>query len=419
MKPSLIAFAFLCLISTFARAQNAQNPGFEGDYINVAPTGDTQNKGAKISGAVAKNWEDNSAWADVGVRYARETQNPHGGAACQRIEVTRVNSGAQQFVKAVKLEKGHSYLFGVWLRGTAGKIVSLSLRQAGDPYTTYGQSIAVLSPQWKPFRVVANLSEDADGFLMLRAAEPLTYFVDDTEFGDAAKLVSDAPVQKGNLLVGGSFELQHPFGWNTRVQGSPGVEFRDPQPLQDFAHPAQGRASWKLDVENRVTVQARVFNLNYHRPHTLSVWMRADGPDVGGYFGLPGTSLGQGFSLTTEWKRYTWTFTPPLITESLYRLSINFNQSPLNRHAWIDGVMLEEAPQASTEFVPAAPVELGVTLDAPAHVVHPNDKSALAIQTIGALPRGAKLKLAVSEVNGTQRALPAQPLPATKMPIPR
>ncbi len=418
MKLTLIAFAFLCIFSSFAHAQEMQNSGFEGDYINVAPTGDTQNKGAQISGAIAKSWEDNSAWADVDIRYTRETQNPHGGAACQRIEVMRVASGAQQFVQPVKLEKDHSYLFSVWLRGAPGKIVSVWLRKAGDPYTTYGQAVAVLTPEWKQFRVVANLNEDTDAFMMLRAAEPMTYWVDDAEFGNASTMVSDASPQKGNILAGGSFELQHPFGWNTRVNGSPAVEFRDPQPEQDFTNPAQGRASWKLNVENNVSLQAPVFNLNFNRPHTLSLWMRADGPDVGGYIGLPNTSLGHGFTLTTEWKRYTWTFTPPLITESLYRLNINFNKSQPNRHAWIDGIMLEESEHASTEFVLSAPVELGLFLSAPAHVVHPNDKSALDVQTIGILPQGAKLKLHVVEVDGRERALPDFKLSATKMPLP-
>ena len=417
MKP-LFSVAFVLAISACAHAQEPQNFGFEETYNQVAPTGATQNQGAKIGGVVAQNWEDNSAWAAVGVNYARETQNPHRGTTCQRIEVTRVDSGAQQFVQPVKLQKDHSYVFSVWLRGTPGKIVAVWLRKQGYPYTTYGQATAVLTPEWQQFRVVASASEDADAFLMLRSAEPMTYFVDDVEFGDAATLVSPEAPQKGNVLSGGSFELQRPFGWNVRVNGSPAVNFRDPQPSQDFVKPAQGRASWKLDADNNFNVQAPVFKLNYNRPHTFSAWMRADKANIGGYFSLPGTSLAHGFDLTTEWKRYTWNFTPPLLAEAQYRLSINVNKTQPNAHVWLDGAMLEESAQPAPKFAPDAPIELSVSLPAPAHVIYPNDKIALEVQTVGALPKNAQLKLSVLEVDGTTRALPSFKLPATKMPVP-
>lgn len=61
-----------------------ENPGFEGQYREVASSSDAPNAKAVIKGAIAAGWGDNSHWADVNIHYSRDTVNPHRGEATGR-----------------------------------------------------------------------------------------------------------------------------------------------------------------------------------------------------------------------------------------------------------------------------------------------------------------------------------------------
>jgi hypothetical protein len=68
------------------------NPGFEAPYgpVNQASGVTT------ITGQVANGWLDNSSQFNATVQYAQETNDPHGGASCQKLVV--VNSGSGQAI---------------------------------------------------------------------------------------------------------------------------------------------------------------------------------------------------------------------------------------------------------------------------------------------------------------------------------
>lgn len=397
-------------------AQTLKNPGFEGDYALVNPTSDSNSAKAKIAGQVASGWNDNSDWADVGIDYSRDTLRPHRGKSSQRVSVSRVTGGAGQFVQPVKFQKGHVYRFSVWLRGRAGQVVTLYLRQSGAPYNAYGEMRASLTPEWQQYTVAGQANEETDGFLMLRVAAPTTYSVDDAEFEDLTNAVTTGAARVGNLLAGGEFEVAQPFGWNARLEGSPQLSFDDPRP-QWTTDAVQGRGAWKLTLPQDVgnaSVQPPIAHLNFGRAHTVSAWMKADTDGAGAYWTLEGTDLNQGFALTTAWKRYSWTFTPPFQTFS--RLRFGFSNSQQKRTVFLDGFMLEEAATASESFAPSAPLSLGLTLAKPGHVVFPGEVALRQLQTAGVLPRGAKLSLQVTEVNGSKRALPFIVLPVIVLP---
>jgi hypothetical protein len=110
-----------------------ENTGFEGNYTAVASSSDAPDQKAQISGVIAPGWSDNSNWADVAVTYAKDSVNTHRGQAAQKIQITRVNSGAVQFVQNVSFKKGRVHLWRVWLRGNPGTGVNLMLRKAGAP----------------------------------------------------------------------------------------------------------------------------------------------------------------------------------------------------------------------------------------------------------------------------------------------
>jgi hypothetical protein len=57
------------------------------------------------------------------------------------------------------------------------------------------------------FRVFGAIPEDTEGFLMIRATQPMTFWVDDSTLQDLTEAKSDAPARVGNLIpTGGSFE---------------------------------------------------------------------------------------------------------------------------------------------------------------------------------------------------------------------
>lgn len=132
----------------------------------------------KITGNIANGWSDNSDWADVKVEYAVESDKPHGGKSAQRINVSKVGSGAVQMVQAVSLKKGKSYSFSVWLKGKPGAQVGLYLRRV-DPYTYYGNTKVSVTEEWKQHKVDATVTEDADVLAMIVLESPADIVVDD------------------------------------------------------------------------------------------------------------------------------------------------------------------------------------------------------------------------------------------------
>ena len=191
--------------STSGASIELQNPGFEGEFKSVDSQSDAPNAMAKISGQVATGWGDNSNWAPVSVAYARDTTNPHRGEASQRVEVSRVDGGAVQFVQGVPLKKGRVYEARAWLRGRPGQSVSFSLRKAGAPYTEYSNVRVSLAAEWKEMRVLAPATDDGEAFLMIRSVEPQVFWVDDASLSDVTDARSYVSLIAGNQIANGSF----------------------------------------------------------------------------------------------------------------------------------------------------------------------------------------------------------------------
>src|SRR4051812_47199012 len=85
---------FLCVTEIAIIAQTPTqvtqvNPGFEVPYGAVNHPANV----TTITGQVANAWQDNSS-DNATVQYAQETNNPHGGASCQKMVV--VNPGSEQ-----------------------------------------------------------------------------------------------------------------------------------------------------------------------------------------------------------------------------------------------------------------------------------------------------------------------------------
>ncbi len=412
--------SFLALLSLFALASTAhaqsiplQDPGFEetGDTL----TNNSPNANGWVGqGTLARAWGDNSSWADINVSYALDPTNPHGGKSSQRVAVTRVGGGAAQFVQTTHFQSGHLYRFSVWLRGNPGSRLTVQYQQAGAPYHNYGATSAGLSAEWQRFSVRGRATEDADVFLMLRATEPLTYFVDDATLEDVTNEVSNQKPQLGNLLPDGSFESGISGGWNARVEGDPAVVWRDLH-LNSVAGQTpigQRFATLQIAPDCEGTITSPITPLRFGVSHTFSAWIRSSVPNATVSLELDGTDLRSYPQAGPEWKRVTWTFTPPLLDSYRLRLSFPAQKGAGERTIALDGAMLEEGDKPSPDYVPAAPYEMTLSAPRQGHIFFAGETGALSVQMAPVPPSGARFALSVMDANGHQTALPAQKLVA-------
>lgn len=417
MKTTLIAVLALCGMAS-AAVIPTENPGFEGAYTPVASSSDAPGNKGVIRGVIAPGWSDNSNWADVEVEYARDTINPHRGRAAQKVVIKRVLSGAVQFVQRVPLHKGRVHVWKLWMRGRPGASVALMIRQAGAPYTEYAAQTAGLSAEWQEFRVFGIVPEETDGFLMVRATAPMTFWLDDSTLEDLTAASSNAPARTGNLLPGGgSFEAGMPFGWSVRYEGEQSFRPRDPRPRIDAATAAVGRRSLRCDMPpgSNVRIASPLLAFNFGRAHTLSFWAKARVPDTHLEAHIE-KALDGGVTLGTEWKRYTLSATLPFSPST--QLRFQAPQTTTGNTIWLDGVQFEERSEASPRYIAPEPVELSLELPQPGHVLLEDEVGRVRVGLAGQIPAGARLQLSVVDLAGKVSRPPAVPMAPTPAPDP-
>lgn len=400
------------------------NAGFEDGWPVVAPTADSVNEKAKITGEVAKGWGDNSSWADVKVAYSAATTDPHRGKTAQRIHVARVASGAVQYVQAVPFAAGRVYAFSVWMRGRPGDTVSLLLRRQGAPYTQYAGTDATLSAEWREYTVEGVVPEEVDGMVMLRMSQAMDIQVDDARLTDISAAATDAPPHVGNLVAGGSFEAGMPFGWSTRIEGAPLWEWLDARPVVDTTVAHGGAASYRIDVPSGASASLRspLIRPNVLRPHAASVWVKASHPDTHVRVELEKTGIARDVSVGTAWQRVDIAGTLPFQRWTRLRIWTRApdgaEPDPTAVSLWVDGVQVEEAAQPSAEYRPAMPFEATLGLGRPGSIVFDGEAAAVALNVVPAPPAGATLRLAVVDAFGDSHAVEPVALPAASFPLP-
>jgi hypothetical protein len=385
------------------------NGGFEDGGYEVS------DPGGKVGGTIGKGWGDNSAWADVSVAYALEKTNPRRGAACQRVTLRRIGSGAVQFTQGVRFKRGRAYAWTVWMRGRPGTSVALILRKQGEPYTHYAVSDVVLLPEWREYTVEGPVSEDADGLLMLRMTAPGELFLDDARLTDLTDATANAAPRTGNLLAGGSFEAGMPFGWSTRIGGAASPDLLDPRPAIDETAAVDGLRSYRLDLPAGMDAEIRgpLLRPNIGREHAISVWMKAV-PDAYVDVELERTPLTVGVGIGREWKRVALKGVMPYQRWTRFRVRARAPGGAVR--LWMDGAQVEEAGQPSTAYVPRAPHEVVLRLDKPGSIVFEDAEALLAV--VPPAPEGARLRLRMTDVDGVAKDLPPLTLPATRVPLP-
>jgi hypothetical protein len=177
-----LAAAFALTRAGAACAQVLNNPGFEKPGQTLVSSSDKPSGKAQISGTIAEGWGDNTDWADVALTYSLDNSQPHSGRYAQKIEVRR---GFAQFVQSVRLSKGR-YRAALWMRAASPLWVSLSLREAGAPYTSFASRPARVDTRWTRVEVSGSIPQDTNCLLLVNTgAGTGTLFLDDAELGPA------------------------------------------------------------------------------------------------------------------------------------------------------------------------------------------------------------------------------------------
>ena len=382
------------------------NPGMEMTGQTLKPTTGK----ATISGTLAQGWGDNSDWADVDVNYALDSVNPHSGASSQKIEAKRISSGAVQFRQGVPIKKDHIYSFSAWLRGQPGQRVTLQLRQAGAPYASYAETPVVLSAEWQQVEALAQVPADEDAFLMVRVTTPQTLWVDDVEFHDLTALRANGPAHQGNLLSGGSFESGVSFGWSSRVEAPPDALLDNPR-IESATPGKIGARCLKFSVPlgGAGTISTPVTSANFGRTHTLSLWMRAQDPGTLVQIALVGRpGLIHSVRVGPTWQRVTTSFEMPFLP--FVRIAFYLAERQTARTLWMDGVTLEERPDASPDYVPDAPHEMTLTMARGGNILFDGEDATANLSVAPAPPPGATVQVSYQPLGGQMtewRDLPA------------
>jgi hypothetical protein len=152
-----------------------RNPGFEEDPIPMESCPRANWGGARVSGAIANGWRDNTCWADSSnaVTYSIEVVDGHGGSIAQKMVVTGQGVLFQQVSFLNRL-----YVGRIWLRAENPMTVRILLRQQSQPYKSYGSSSVVVQSTWTEY-TFSGLPPATQGLFMIVAETSGTLWVDD------------------------------------------------------------------------------------------------------------------------------------------------------------------------------------------------------------------------------------------------
>ena len=394
------------------------NADFEGKFH---PFAKTSGRAAQPEGEVAEGWKDDSV-GDVSVVYARDATVANGGKVSQRIEVKK---GFAQFNQDVRLQKGRTYRFTVWLRSQINAPAVLQVRLKGPPYAPFGQLNVGTTPEWQRYEVYARIGEDADGLLNFIPSNPTTYWIDDVKFEDVTDYVSaGGAVKEGNLFENGSFEAGLSEGWSWTIRGfddnakSATWEHLDLGPRLDTTGAADGKNALAISLgpwSGGLFFSPQV-TTRFGQTYTASIAIKSDRPqsvDIS----LSGTSGTRSVQIGPEWKRFAVSGAAVMGPTVQLRVRCVVRDTTTPVQFWLDGAMLEEGPNASPVYRAPFPTELALKMPRPGSIVFDGEAAPLKLSIGGDLPDGARLKRSVENLAGKITELPPVALPADSLTI--
>ncbi|MEX2606811.1 MAG: hypothetical protein WD708_05650 [Kiritimatiellia bacterium] len=323
--------------------------------------------------------EEESGWAG-GVTTLRVVDS--GDAKQGKVLECEVNAFGQVGIRGFEVTPGAAYRVSATVSSRGLQTVTMSLRQKPGPYRTHGKITAQVfeSPRRLSFIVEeAQPNNPVRVQFVLRGNTVLT--VDDILVerfdGELPKegkgleggMLPDPEWPRGNLAANSSFEVGRD-GWFGR-----GVS--EVVPVDDAFDGAS-----VLRIENQGVVWTPFIRLPLRRPTQLVCRVRAIDKgarvklEFGDYKNFVGGSDGTSefFNLAPgkEWQRIVLTWTPKTPEGQLQPWKEFYaGIGVVNGRVEVDGVEVmhvNESAEASTDYVPRAPLEFSVDVNMPLHV---------------------------------------------------
>ncbi len=382
---------------------------FEGGFKRL----EVKSEKSKITGEMPPRCEDDSAWADVDVEYAKVLDNPFQGKGALRVTVKEIRNGAVLFrLPRVKMSKDWFAKVKFALRSPDSVPVKTGIRRVDSPYNYYGSREVTAIPEWvKHELLVSPVADDPYACLMFEVRTPSVLEVDEVsiEYLSPAEVAEGVRLE-GNLLTNSSFPNWLPAPW-TPFHESYSPENYASDPVETGP---TGVASFRMTTapygKHGVAAITCPFVGLGDRHYTFSFWAKAEnsGHFLNMRFGPPDEKLWvepyqKTIALGKEWKRFSFTLKLPYSSSGFYLAQI-MNWGPKGRF-WVDGVQVE-ASENVTDFKRCGRVEAAVQPLEPYGLYEAGQPFRLKAAVYGEITDGMLLRSEICDVYGKAHPMP-------------
>jgi hypothetical protein len=385
----------------------------------VIPDGENMIKNPSFENPPATYlWQQNN-WARNEVEFALDPDNPHSGKVSQRVGLKRVvgdRAALELNYPNVPVRPGMALKLSFWTRGPANtQPITVLIRKAHAPYTTYFQAEVALTDAWSQssFNMVLPPNVDpGDTALMFTLKEENTFWLDDVSL--APFTPPEPPPLVGNQVANGSFEVGRDH-WYGGFRESPDDGKKNAANIAAQAEKDAPNGKNVLAIEVPASCQldltSAYFPLRSGHPYSVRFWLKS--PAAATPFNV---SLGQGkfpnqvaeshafASSDAQWDFYHFVVTPKPSGSGTYYLE--FGAGRPGSYA-LDGVSVTEGESSDQAFPASATAELGwgSSPKAPAgNLFYPKDQISFPLE-VAAAPGASTLPVRLRLVDYREREL--------------
>jgi hypothetical protein len=361
-----------------------------------------------VTGFFPRGLIEDSSWqgADVTLDYQRLRGDAYAGDGALRIKVESVRGGrAQQLVGGLELKAPYFLRVRFAHRSHTRSPFLVAVGPEAPPWNHEWEQSMTGAPEWHTFEALVPPPESSVSQRLLFIQQvPGMIDIDNLslEFVHESELSLDAP-RPGNLLPTSSF----PFGLSSPWAAAPTSRSdRDYAPDPAVVGPSGLPSLRVVPYQQATGVMAQIttpFVGKQGGVHTFSIYAKTNRPGQTLHLrmGPPDKQLWvapyqKDASLTSEWKRYSFTLKLPYSPAGYYLARLT-THSPGT--FFIDGAQVEVGEQA-TSLRLSHQTELGL------HPVQPNgitfEGKPLALRAVahGRFPDGVRLRTRVEDSRG-------------------
>jgi hypothetical protein len=219
---------------------------------------------------IASNWTQ-LAVQGAAISFARETNNPHSGASCQRAVVGGLDgTNAAFFYQPFTYQAGSVYTASIWLRASATMPIQFELRGSNITHgflQAAASQVLTVGTNWQPVVINGGWQNGSNGEFTVNFLTSGTFWIDDAYLADVTSNYLYAPLLNTTSAVPSTLFGMHinmftaPSNWPPLQQGV--VRF------------------WDIGIHwNQLETNTNQFNFTKFDASTNVVWSNAPGMKI-------------------------------------------------------------------------------------------------------------------------------------------